>query len=361
MSRNDKKQLSREIIELLAKLKASDISMKVGAGDDSVLEDAKSDFEQIQDMQIPDKFTYDFWRYMNLIGDYWAYRYDFEGTKLYKRANIRLAIATARLYGLAGVDKKTGIPYSISVSGGKYIGVPISAMLDDTNYMIPTSDNKTFKPNLDKYKKEIKEFRRDEIALLRCRRTGIGDFVWFMVPLLEWIQADKIGKVNLSMLKNMLFYEIYDKENANNEIKTMLDTYKPIIRVVGSNKFKGDQLGSFNNVRQESFTKETHLEKIISMCKYEFETMLYWMGIPQTSAKNQSLSSDLNLSVSTASIFAKTFDEPVEEFLEELGITNVQIPDIEVQVDNQNADKGGLGKENTEGELNQTKAEREGN
>lgn len=354
--RTELKKLSPELIRLATKLKESDIKQSVGGQDDSDLKSTNScDFKKIQKMEIPEKFTYEFWRYMNMFADYWGYRYDFElpEKSILKKSIIRDTIAYGSMYGLTGIDKATGIGYSLTIRDGKWVGTALSSI--DKDYFVQGTDGH-WNANLDGSKYIIKEFKREELAILKWRRNGIGNFVWYMIPTLEFIQADKIAKVNLSMLKNMLWYEVYDKDNANNEIAKILDTFEPVITITGSKKIPKNSIGSFNGITQDAFAKDPRIEKIIEMCKYEWEFLMYQMGIPQTSAKNQSLSSDVSLSVSTAGIYAKQYDENVKEFLKELGIEQVEIPEAEISVDNQNADKQGKGIANTEGQIAKDKA-----
>ena len=112
-----------------------------------------------------------------------------------------------------------------------------------------------------------------------------------------------------------------------------------------------------NEIFKVSKDMVPHIDTLINAIRFWKENIFNKYGIKITSAKQQSLSSDANLSVSFSSTIAKEYDMRAEEFLKELGIT-IEVDEEEQIIPlNENADKKGEGETNTEAYSNERRSE----
>lgn len=319
-----------------ADILAHDVAMMVGADNNF----NSTTYNDIQNMKLPSYMSWDYWVMINQWADYWVNRYsDFKHPH---KEEILTAIRIAILFGLGAVDKETFEPYYVSATDkGKYVIVSSQDALNSTAWSM-----KDKKLNLSE-KVKTKTISIDKLYVFTWRFNNIGDYVWCMKQLLTDIYIKKILECNTSFLTNKVGIKVKNPKTLPTEIKTMMDPYKQYFLMISD---EGANLNeSINTIIDKSkFEMTPHIEELILAHKQHQEYYYNLFGRVITSSKNQTLSSDANLNVSSAELVAEEHDRRIVDALEVMGI-HIIVNEIEQQEpQNQNADKEGEGIANTD-------------
>ena len=315
-------------------------------------------FSRIQNLQIPDNYTWEYWTWINDITQYWVGRYsDFE-TEEHDNDAILRCIWFAVLYGLAGYDTKEKRAYIVtSIQDGKYFCYPVDSIVSDPKdgYYITQKNDTTGAYEItlnDKYAKSTPVVKTpDTFKVLSWRFNNIGNFVWYMQGGLKYLVNCLNIAVNGATPRNFFIAQINNKETAKEEELEMWTDPTYFIKPIMGNGIKDATKATnyYKPFRDGTSSTDTGTADLIESAKFQLETCFNRWGIPITSAKQQSLSADANLSVTYSRNICKVHDWRVKAFMKELGI-EIQLEDLEMTVDNQNADKEGQGTANTIGD-----------
>lgn len=203
--------------------------------------------------------------------------------------------------------------------------------------------------------KLIKELKPEEIIIYTRRSSRIGDFTWYLKDLLTHIfNMYAIENAMIAVCPKMICNtDDPDNNAAIHNCKTLVNVRKPIKVLVTNSAFSSGSTtnnltGKFQ-IAEASGYDVKGTQDMILIAKTHYEEFCNNNGIPITSSKQQSLSSDANLSTFTGQCRTKALDNHVEAFFEELGI-DIQIDEPEITPQNDNADKNGGGVSNTDGD-----------
>lgn len=380
-----KKQLLKTIEELKAKLNRLDdtefkttqilameqmVAMKKAQQD--ILNGANetdktaelSDYNLIVNNKIPTKLSWLYWIWINEHLNYWVGRYnDFDAPEDVDKEQLMLAIAVAILYGRAVYSKSQKKAYWVNyrTDKGEYVLTPCSEFMGDKDaYDVNTSGRYDIK---DSYKNNKITLPQDDCCDLSFQRGYIGIYVWYLIYGCLYLLTSLYICCNASMLVNKIFYEVNDLEKFKNEIKYITDPFRNVVPIHATNLLSASNIPSKKGINELAGTENkvlpfklastdtNQMSQLIEANKYINETLHYLYGIPITSAKNQSLSADANLSASTSKLKMYEHDRRIIEPIKKvLGITIVPREDEVVQPMNENADKDAMGQAKTDGE-----------
>lgn len=326
-------------------------------------------FAMINKNMIPENMLWRYWRIINDTTNYYTGRYmkiipsNWKGNKL----ALMLTMYMGFLYGNTAYDKSTNKAYYIFKENGVTKGYEIKDILTYDNRPSVAGKKETkwnIDANFTKYEKIT--LNADNLALLQPRINKIGDYVWFLQDLCELIQIRQIIVANTPNLLTPLFISANNEATGEKLAKTILDTDKPVkiitqdIADLSNKDFK--LIDSKLKLVEHSYNLGENQKDLILTFKFLQEEFYNRIGIPITSAKNQSLSADANLSVSTGETIRQVRDELVINFLKAAGIkvdisaleelTNiVPMQNRKASFVNENADKSGMGlNKNTNGD-----------
>ena len=353
--------LTPKMIQKIADFKANVVRTNFDRYNEDV-DEAKyrSLLDEIRENDIPNEFAWDYWMLLDQTTDYWIGRYsEFEETEQYTKNAILTCLRIGIKFGVAGIEKATGIPYYINFAKneGLYYCYSADQMLDYNNKPFNKTiinGNKHYTVN-DKLI-SIKTLKPDEV-IIYCRRSNkIGDFLWYMKDLLTHIfNMYCISNAMLAVSPKLLC----TTDGANNEAaiencKRLINPFKSVKLIVSNESFitgsSKSNIGQFEIYKNDQY-KVAGTDEMIKIMKVHFEEFCNKNGIPITSSKEQSLSSDANLSTFTANCRTKALDNHVLDFFKQLGI-KLNIDEPETTSQNDNADKEGKGIANTDGDLN---------
>lgn len=358
--------LTAEVIQRIANFNANVVRTKMFASDnenESEINNELTALDYIRKWEIPpdDNWGWDYWVLLDQTTDYWIGRYsNFEGNEKYTKNAILTCLRIGIKFGMSGIEKATGIPYYVSVlSDGKYRCYSATEMLDYNNKPFQSiMDQKgNHKYTVSNNIQVVKDLKPDEIIIYTRRSTRIGDFMWYLKDLLTHIYNMYCINNAIVAVSPKILGLIDDPSNkaAIWNLKQLLNVCKPVKILIKNSPFttgsdnkyniSGEfKLGETNNIIEAKAT-----ENMILIAKTHFEEFCNKNGIPITSSKQQSLSSDANLSTFTTQCRTVALDNHVEDFFKELGI-KITIDEPEITPQNDNADKNGGGTANTEGD-----------
>lgn len=332
-----------ETMNRKATILASDVAMKIGDISEHVDGTTynATTYDLIQQMILPSYMSWDYWVMINQWVDYWQNRYS--NFKHEHKREILTAIRIAIMYGLCGIDKNTyECYYIIEELKNSYKVIKSDYMFNKT--AISVSNGNLYISNNVKHM----EIPKDDIVIFTWRFNNIGDFVWCMKQLLTDIYLKKIIECNTSHLTNKIFYKIKNIKNLPFEIAQNSNPFKNTGAILSD---EGSDINSEANqiLERNKNIGEAHIVDLITSYKHHQEYYYNLFGRPITSSKNQTLSSDANLNVSSAELVAEEHDWRILEAMEKLGIhIEVEEPDSEAKPQNENADKEGQGIANTD-------------
>lgn len=380
-----KKQLLKEIEALKEKLSQVDdtqfktsqilameqmVAMKkaqqnILSGDNALDDITKlSDYNLIVKNQIPTKLTWLYWIWINEHLNYWVGRYnDFDAPESVDKEQLIIAITIAILYGRAVYSKSKKLAYWVNyrTDNGDYVLTPCSEFIGVKDaYDVNTTGKYDIKSE---YKNNKITLPADDCCDLSFQRGYIGIYVWYLIYGCLYLLTSLYISCNASMLVNKIFYEVNDLDKFKDEIKYITDPFSNVVPIHATNLLSATNIPSKRGINELagtenkvlpfklSSTDTNQMSQLIEANKYINETLHYLYGIPITSAKNQSLSADANLSASTSKLKMYEHDRRIIEPIKKvLGITITPREDEVIQPMNENADKDGLGIVKTDGE-----------
>lgn len=358
---NDKLDKISESIQLLshpwesvaetnrkATILASNVAMKIGGNKNNGIDYSRyntTTYNMIQDMQLPNYMSWDYWVMINQWVDYWVNRYS--NFKHDKKELILTGVRIAIMYGLCGIEKQTYTPYYVinpQTEDNMYVVIPAIYMFNST--AIGVADGNLYIS--DELKRYTKKLPRDKIVFITWRFNNIGDFVWCMKQLLTDIYLKKIIECNSSHLTNKIFYKVKNPDNLPYEIAINSNPFSNAAMIISD---EGSDINSTANqiIDRNKSIGEAHIVDLITAYKHHQEYYYNLFGRVITSSKNQTLSSDANLNVSSAELVAEEHDRRIKDALEQLGI-HIEVEEVNPNEtpQNENADKEGSGKANTD-------------
>ena len=358
---NDKLDKISESIQLLshpwesvaetnrkATILASNVAMKIGGNKNNGIDYSRyntTTYNMIQDMQLPNYMSWDYWVMINQWVDYWVNRYS--NFKHDKKELILTGVRIAIMYGLCGIEKQTYTPYYVinpQTEDNMYVVIPAIYMFNST--AIGVADGNLYIS--DELKRYTKKLPRDKIVFITWRFNNIGDFVWCMKQLLTDIYLKKIIECNASHLTNKIFYKVKNPDNLPYEIAINSNPFSNAAMIISD---EGSDINSTANqiIDRNKSIGEAHIVDLITAYKHHQEYYYNLFGRVITSSKNQTLSSDANLNVSSAELVAEEHDRRIKDALEQLGI-HIEVEEVNPNEtpQNENADKEGSGKANTD-------------
>ena len=336
-----------------ATILASDVAMKISNNKTGInpSEYNSTTYNQIQNMQLPSYMSWDYWVMINQWVDYWVNKYsDF---KHEHKEEILTTIRLAIMYGLACIDKETFTPYYIvsKYTASKYRVINADYMFNQTGIGI-INKNLYISDNI-----PTTIIAKDKVVIFTWRFNNIGDFVWCMKQLLTDIYLKKIIECNCSHLTNKIFMKVKNIENLPFELAINENPFKNVGVIISD---EGSDINSeANSIMDRNKTiSEAHIVDLITAYKHHQEYYYNLFGRVITSSKNQTLSSDANLSVSSAENVAQEHNRRIVDSLEKLGI-HIVVEDLSENNKpmNENADKQGEGQSNTNMDNVEKKAE----
>ena len=348
-----------EIIAQESKIQAAEIQQTalsdnadVDGSIDNLLKNS-SEYCQILNNQIPQQLKWYYWIWSIQKTAYWLGRYDFELPEGSDKdiEHIKTALFIAIMYGMSGYHLKENRAYYVSQYDEEYVWAYPAYLFTTNSVDVGIEDGKikfTYPKGV-----EIKKFTREEFALCTWRWTNVGNYVWYMQDALLFILINRTVSSNATNLTQPYFCEINDiKKFKAGEYKYLFSPLSNIKFLLGDGKLTPDSMKTgMNNIFKKEVVTNSNAADLLEVCKYLDEYFCNTYGIPITSAKNQSLSADANLSVSTGENIAKDHDWRIKKFLKQLGI-EIEIESMVKEPQNENADKEGLGIANTEGDNN---------
>lgn len=326
------------------------------------LEKILTDLDEIRNWRIPSNdssWGWDYWVLLDQTTDFWIGRYsNFKGTKLYTKNAILTCLRVGIKFGVSGIEKATGIPYFVNITKeGNYLCYSATEMLDYNNepFKKIVKEGGKHQYTVNSNIKLIKELKPKDIIIYTRRSSRIGDFTWYLKDLLTHIfNMYAIENAMIAVCPKMICNtDDPDNNAAIHNCKTLVNVRKPIKVLVTNSAFSSGSTtnnltGKFQ-IAEASGYDVKGTEDMILIAKTHYEEFCNNNGIPITSSKQQSLSSDANLSTFTGQCRTKALDNHVEAFFEELGI-EIQIDEPEITSQNDNADKSGGGVANTDGD-----------
>ncbi|MCF0124952.1 MAG: hypothetical protein HUJ68_04230 [Clostridia bacterium] len=134
--------------------------------------------------------------------------------------------------------------------------------------------------------------------------------MWYLQDALIFILTNRIVSSNLQNLTSPYFVEINNLNNFKaGEYKYLFSPLSNVKFLMSEGKLTADSLRTgMNNIFKKDVVTNSNAADLLAGCKYLDEYFCNTYGIPITSAKNQSLSADANLSVSTGENIAKEHD-----------------------------------------------------
>lgn len=300
---------------------------------------------QILNNQIPKKMQWLYWIYINQYTKLWLGRYiEFEHEN---KPMIVECIRQCILYGQTGYNIENGLGYYIGPYNPKNNTFKCSLLSD-----IQANGFNAFvlSEGIYKLNNNIKEIdiAKDKLVIFQWQDNGLGIFTWYLPILCLYILQFIIIPFNSASLLNKLYVNIYDPNNYKTLYKSYTDPFDMVVKLIG-NKEIGD-INRTNEILKVSSDQEAHIEQLIIAAKFVKEELCSLFGIPITSAKQQSLSADANLSASTSDNIASIHDNNIKTAMQKLGI-NLEIKKPEpIIAQNDNADKQGQGIANTNGD-----------
>lgn len=304
-------------------------------------------YNMIQQMRLPSYMAWDFWVMVNQWADYWVNRYTNFNHE--HKEDILNAVRIACLYGIAGVDKENYQAYFITnynTPDANYLCYPVSVMFNSS--AIGTKDGAlTISQKAKQFEQSIP---RDRLVVFTWRFNQIGDYIWCMKDILTDIYLKKIIECNLSQLTNKQFYKVKNPEAFITEAQINTNPFKNYGVIFSDDE---NTIPTVNSLIDNNKTDSNpHMDSLIMGYKQHVEYYYNKYGRVITSSKQQSLSSDANLNVSSAELIADEHDRRITDALERLGINLIDINEVEPneQPQNDNADKEGAGIANTNGE-----------
>lgn len=349
-------QMTTDVIALKSQIDASTAKMQIGSDDNKfatvydIIDNVDSNYTKVQLNGIPFGYEWIYWRNIMDLAMIWLNRYSkFE---LPKDSNLDYdeiinAIFISILYGSAAYSKTENKAYFVSYTDEGLIGYRAN---DTFQYDFYTKEpNDDWKINK-KYKSE-KLLKKDDIVLFQWQMGKIGIFVWYLQELMNYLLMKDVLLLNTNALGAALVMEVHDIENFKQEYKYFTNNRKLIKPL----QFNDD--GQVNKLINLSPEIAPHIESVLSVLRFQKEEMYNSWGISITSAKQQSLSSDANLSASISETRAWEHDRRMIKSLKELGITlKLNKPNV-IEAQNENADKEGEGETNTQPYLDERKSE----
>lgn len=349
-------QMTTDVIALKSQIDASTAKMQIGSDDNKfatvydIIDKVDSNYTKVQLNGIPSGYEWVYWRNIMDLAMIWLNRYSkFE---LPKDSNldydeIITAMFISILYGSAAYSKKENKAYFVSYTDEGLIGYRAN---DTFQYDFYTKEpNDDWKINK-KYKSE-KLLKKDDIVLFQWQMGKIGIFVWYLQELMNYLLMKDVLLLNTNALGAALVMEVHDIENFKQEYKYFTNNRK-LIKPLQIND--DGQVNKLINLVPEI---SPHIESVLSALRFQKEEMYNSWGISITSAKQQSLSSDANLSASISETRAWEHDRRMIKSLKELGITlELNKPNV-IEAQNENADKEGEGETNTQPYLDERKSE----
>ncbi len=326
-----------------ATILASNVAMKIGGNKNNGVDYStynSTTYNMIQQMQLPSYMSWDYWVMINQWVDYWVNRYS--NFKHEKKELILTGVRIAIMYGLCGIEKETFTPYYIinpQTDNNEYEVIPAIYMFNSTAVGIENK-NLYLSNELKRYTKTI---AKDNIVFITWRFNNIGDFVWCMKQLLTDIYLKKIIECNSSHLTNKIFYKVKNPDNLPYEIAINSNPFSNAAMIISD---EGSDINSNANqiMDRNKNISEAHIVDLITAYKHHQEYYYNLFGRVITSSKTQTLSSDANLSVSSAELVAEEHDRRIKDALEQLGI-KIEVEEVNPneKPQNENADKEGGG------------------
>ena len=350
-------QMTTDVIALKSQIDASTAKMQIGSDDNKfatvydIIDKVDSNYTKVQLNGIPSGYEWVYWRNIMDLAMIWLNRYSkFE---LPKNSNldydeIITAMFISILYGSAAYSKTENKAYFVSYTKE---GLVVGYRANDTfQYDFYTKEpNEDWKINK-KYKSE-KLLEQKDIVLFQWQMGKIGIFVWYLQELMNYLLMKDVLLLNTNALGAALVMEVHDIENFKQEYKYFTNNRK-LIKPLQIND--DGQVNKLINLVPEI---APHIESVLSALRFQKEEMYNSWGISITSAKQQSLSSDANLSASISETRAWEHDRRMIKSLKKLGITlELNKPNV-IEAQNENADKEGEGETNTQPYLDERKSE----
>ena len=348
-------QMTAEVIALKAQIDASNAKMSLGGDLKEAsaydVKDYDSIFSQVCDNLLPSEYGWIFYRNILDIAFIWLNRYTkFDCPKGLDDDEIINAQLICILYGISAYNKTDNKSYFISFRDKKIIGYNATNAIGNYDFYSKTNPKDNWHVNKDyKYDKDL---TNDDLVIFRWQVNNLGIFVWYLQDLLHYLMVKDILLLNANALGASLVMEVSDINNFKQEYKYFTNPRK-LIKPIQRNKN-----GFVNKLLQVSPEIKAHGETLITVLRFLKEEMYSQWGISITSAKQQSLSSDANLSASVSETRAWEHDRRMINAMKKLGIDNFEINKPEViYASNQNADKHGKGDTNTEQYKTERKSE----
>lgn len=341
-------QMTTDVIALKSQIDASTAKMKIGSDNDDgkfskvydIIDNIDSNYTKVQLNAIPSGYEWVYWRNIMDLAMIWLNRYSkFELPKESKLDydEIINAIFISILYGSAAYYKKDNKAYFVSYTDKDLVGYRAN---DTFQY-----DFYTKKPNDDwKVNKKFKSQKllKQDVVFFHWQMGKIGIFVWYLQELMNYLLMKDVLLLNTNALGAALIMEVYDIENFKQEYKYFTNNRKLI------KPLQVNDDGHANKLINLTPEIAPHIESVLSALRFQKEEMYNNWGISITSAKQQSLSSDANLSASISETRAWEHDRRMIKSLKELGITlELNKPNV-IEAQNENADKEGEGETNTQ-------------
>jgi len=323
-----------------------------------------SSFNSIANNLIPQEFTWDYWVTINQWFDYWVNQFEItcEDEYLYDlKTFLRVLIASGSVC-MWMEENEFKFGYFVAIKDTKKIrifsGSGLLGMDFYTNLWTTYQNKNSLNSSTWTIEKNL-----DDVVLVNWRSSGIGDYVWCLKPILFDILNLRVINANTFRCDNKRDIRAPNLEAAKrfsklNSVASRIYTY-----------FTSDstQDNTETPVRPMLETNKQTADNIIAAsiqgAKFHQEQYYTLMGRQITSSKSQSLSSDASLSVGSTEAIRNEHIWRVEHafkvFNKKFG-TNIIVESIEqpeLDVQNQNADKGGMGEEKTEGNTSKKKSE----
>lgn len=353
--------LNRKLNLKIVKLKQNILANSVddSKDDDMLSIQNGSIYNQIQSLTLPEDIRWSYWIMINQLTKYWVNRWMNWTNNNFKLSKLKVytTLYVGVMFGVCGFNKKTKESYYVSVgSDGKINGSKIDPLFFTDKTFIQSSD-RTWKLN-DKY--ETKDLTSDheegDLKIYSFQTGNLGIFVWYMKDLANLLLLEQILLCNTSLLDTEFIWILHSFANAKKEFKYISNPFKNIKFKIGMSA-QQSKATMENEIFKVSKDMVPHIDTLINAIRFWKENIFNKYGIKITSAKQQSLSSDANLSVSFSSTIAKEYDMRAEEFLKELGIT-IEVDEEEQIIPlNENADQHGKAETNTEAYGNERRSE----
>lgn len=350
-------QMTADVISLKSQIDAATAKMKIGSNDDDgkfvsvydIIDKIDSNYTRVQLNSIPEGYEWIYWRNVMDLAMIWLNRYSKfklpENSKL-DYDEIINAIFISILYGSAAYSKTENKAYFISYTDKGVVGYRAN---DTFQYdFFSKEKNDDWKVNK---KFNNKTLSKQDIVIFQWQMGKIGIFVWYLQELMNYLLMKDVLLLNTNALAAALIMEVHDIENFKQEYRYFTNARKMI------KPLQVNDDGQVNKLINLTPEIAPHIESVLSALRFQKEEMYNNWGISITSAKQQSLSSDANLSASISETRAWEHDRRMIKSLKELGITlKLNKPNV-IEAQNENADKNGEGETNTQPYLDERKAE----